>query len=77
MGANVRKRLYMLNNRRYLLLKSSKTSYSPISGQISVRKFREMRKNTTFLRRKIRKTSEIRRFRRFLVEISGIEPLTS
>ena len=77
MDENVRKSAYIMNNRRYLSLKCPKTSYSPISGQISVRQFREIRKNATFLCRKIRKTSEIRRFRRFLVEISGIEPLTS
>ena len=36
-----------------------------------------LNKNLTFSANKQRKTSEIRRFRRFLVEISGIEPLTS
>ena len=77
MGENVRKPAHMLNKQRYLLLKYSETSYSPISGQISVRQFREIRKNATFLCRKIRKASEIRRFRRLLVEISGIEPLTT
>ena len=73
----VRKLAYTSNNRAYLPQKDSKTSYSPISGQISVRQFRKTAGNATFLCRKIRKTSEIRRFRRFLVEISGIEPLTS
>ena len=77
MRKKVRKPEYMLNNLVYLLIKSSEISYSPISGQISVRQFREIGGNATILCRKIRKTSEIRRFRRFLVEISGIEPLTS
>ena len=77
MCKNVRKQQYKLNNWTYLWPECSKTSYSPISGQISVRQFREIWKNAIFLCHKIRKTSEIRRFRRFLVEISGIEPLTS
>ena len=42
-----------------------------------VKRFRGWNKNLTFLAYKRRKTFEIRRFRRFLVEISGIEPLTS
>ena len=42
MDENVKKVAYILNNQRYLPQKYSKTSYSPISGQISVRRVREM-----------------------------------
>ena len=36
MRKKVRKPVDILNNRAYLLRKGSETSYSPISGQISV-----------------------------------------
>ena len=42
MGENVTKRPYILDNLGYLRQKYFKTSYSLISGQISVRQFREM-----------------------------------